>query len=101
MAASRLNAPALVRSKSIRPAFGLIVNVSSPVLPFTCVVSLPASPSMTSLPSPWFQISVSLPVPPSMSSAPGAPVTRSSPLPPLSTSASGAPVIVSLPSSPL
>ena len=65
--------------------------------PLISTSSAPASPSMTSVPSPLFQTSTSLPTPPSRSSVPLKPMTRSLPPSPRRSSLPDPPVSRSSP----
>src|SRR5436305_1093180 len=99
---SSVNGTRLVRSNLIRAPLGWTVNTSPAVGdPLTSTASLPAPPSMESLPSPLFHTSVSLPADPLMTSPPFAPTRRSLPGPPSSESPVSEPVSTSSPEPPL
>ena len=101
VAASNVNGPRFVRVSLTPPPTGSSVNTSPSVgAPLTSAPSLPASPSATSEPSPWFHTSVSLPAPPFITSLPFPATRRSLPSPPVSVSLLSGPVTTSSPPSP-
>ena len=92
---------ALVRSKRKPVALGLTFMTSLAVPLVIRTSSTPASPLLSSVPSPLFQIITSLPLPPLTTSLPRKPVTRSLPSPASIASTLSPPTMMSSPASPL